>query len=167
MSAFVLWVMVAGASPDLLSPVSIGRLQLKAPTRWAETREEGTSRSWYSGAHGNEDAKLSVSTFPVEPMRPATDCLKQLVSALQTDNPQWSEAKTLVVGLGPASRLVEHEPVGEASADGKVETVTTTTLVGCDGRTKWVLTYAAKTSKGTRYGAVLKRIIESIKYQRR
>jgi hypothetical protein len=55
--------------------------------------------------------------------------------------------------------------VGEGeAAKTEANKVTSTTVTGCNGKTKWVLTWTSKTSEGVRFGPMLKRVLDSISY---
>jgi hypothetical protein len=164
MTALVLASLLAG-SPDALSGVSLGRLIFKAPTKWRAVPEEGDTKTWAQGTDLDEQARLTVTVFPVDPMRPAPACLKQIVEKLKETDARWGEANAQVVGLHPASKITQHDWVGEGEEAKKDENkVSTVTYVGCDGRTKWVLSFSSKTAQGMRYGPVIKRVIDSIRY---
>jgi hypothetical protein len=141
---------------DTLSSVKVGPLTLRAPTEWART-EEDSGLSWE--APGGV-AQLALSAYPVDPQRPAKACVGQLVAALKTDG--FLDVK---IGGQPAARKLTTDFVGKADGPKSDENkVTTTTIVGCDGRTKWVLTWTARASQASRFGPILKRIIDSLTY---
>jgi len=165
--ALLLLLLTSGV--DTLVRTNIDRLSFRAPKEWTVS-EEDNGKTWTSP---DEDAEFAVSVFAVDPQRPAKSCVKQMVEAVGGEGFE----KTTIAGK-PASKLVSTDYLGEAEqvelpdggkAAGKVpqsdeNKVTTTTILGCDGRTKWVLTYTTKTSEAPRYGPILKRILDSLKY---
>lgn len=171
-TALLLSVLLGGV--DSLANVSFNGLTVKAPTEWQKAEEEN-SRSW--AAPGGE-GELALSVFPVDPQRPARACVDQLVAALTGSAapdstkdggvPPGAAPKgfnPLMLGAQPAAKNVTTDYVGEGEAAKKDENkVTTTTVVGCNGRTKWVLTYSSKTRSATRFGPILKRVLDSIAY---
>ena len=42
--------------------------------------------------------------------------------------------------------------------------VNTVSYVGCNGQTKWVMSMTSKASKASRFGVLLKRVVDSIGY---
>ena len=89
--------------------------------------------------------------------------MKQLVEAVAKDG--FDKFEDLTVGTQPASKRVMTDYVGEGEGAKKDENkATSTMLLGCNGKTKWVLTYTSKNQDATRFGPILKRIIESITY---
>lgn len=172
-TALVLSTALAGV--DSLDKVKLNGLTFKAPVEWKKSSEDN-SLSW-SAPEG--DAEFAVSVFPVDPMRPAKSCVDQLVAALSGPPPAAEGADAgaaapapaagsfdrLFLGAQPAAKKVTTDFVGEGEK-AKVDEnkVTTTTVVGCDGKTKWVMTYSSKTRLATRFGPILKRILESVGY---
>lgn len=160
MSPF-LWLAVAVAMGDLdgLSTASLGGLSFKAPTQWRTTETEDT-RTW---AAPGGDAELAVSVYSVDPRRAAKVCLDQMVAALGTEG---FEVGT--VGAQPAAKKVGQDYAGAGADSGADEAnrVTTATIVGCNGATKWVATYSLRTRLGPRFGPVFKRVLESMRYRR-
>ncbi len=153
--ALVLALSLGGV--DSIGKVSLGKLSFKAPTSWTKSQADDKSLSWDEPESG---ASMAVSVFPVDPARPAKACVAQLVEALGTEG---FSATTL--GGQPASKKVTTDFVGEAEDEKTDENkVTTTTVLGCNGKTKWVLTWTAKTAHGARFGPMLKRVLESISY---
>ena len=71
----------------------------------------------------------------------------------------------LTLGAQPASRKITTDYVGEGE-EAKIDAnkVTTTTVIGCNGKTKWVMTWTSKTSAGSRFGPILKRVLDSMGY---
>ncbi|MBE2254156.1 MAG: hypothetical protein IAE78_31800, partial [Myxococcus sp.] len=72
---------------------------------------------------------------------------------------------TTTIGGQPAAKKISTDFIGENDGD-KVDAnkVTTTTIVGCNGKTKWLLTFSNRTADGAKSGALLKRVIDSITY---
>jgi hypothetical protein len=143
-------------SADTLTGGQMGNLAFKAPSDWTRTTgDEGTT--WETK---EKNAKLELSVYPVDPKRDAALCLKQLLEALASDG--WAQVK---VGNAPAAWKAVSDFVGEGDA-AKVDKnkVTTVTYVGCNGDTKWVLTMTSPTPMASRFGPLLKRMVESMKY---
>lgn len=159
MSAVGLLVATALAGGDVLAPTTFQGLSFKAPTGWEKGTPDEHSVEW---AAPRDAAKMAVSVFPLEKLQIASGCMKKLLDAV---GPGGFEAMTL--GAQPAARKITSDFIGEGQA-AKVEAnrVTTTTLIGCNGRLKWVMTWSAKTSEAARFGPMLKRIVESISYGR-
>ncbi|MBS1150423.1 MAG: hypothetical protein H6Q89_2121 [Myxococcaceae bacterium] len=147
-------LLLSGA--DSLTATRVAGLGLKAPSGWT-TSDATDGKSWE--APGNE-AQMELTVYPVDPKRPAQECLDQLLEKLGKEG--WD---TLVIGAAPAVRKVTTDYVGAADA-GKSDAnkVSTVTYVGCNGATKWVLTMSSNSTKSGRFGAVLKAIVGSISY---
>ncbi len=154
MIALTLLASLSLGGVDSLNKVALNGLSFKGPTSWQKAQPDENSLEWLEPESG---ASLAVSVFPVDPVRPAKACVKQLVEALGTEG---FTATTL--GAQPASKKITNDYVGEEKID--VNKVTTTTVTGCNGKTKWVLTWTAKTSAGARFGPILKRVLDSISY---
>jgi hypothetical protein len=156
---FALSVTTSGLSEDFLSSTSTEKLTFRAPTKWEATaQEDAATKEWKAG----DDATLAISVYPVAPVRPAKACLDQLVEALGKD-----EFTKTLVGTQPAAKKVVSDFVGEGEeAKTDANKITTSTYVGCNGQTKWVLTFSSKTKSAARFGPLLKRIIDSIRYKR-
>jgi hypothetical protein len=156
-SALALVVALSLAGSDSLAKVSLLGLNFKGPTRWTKTTPDANSFTW---AESDSGAEFAVSVYPVDPQRPAKACVDQLVEALGTEG-----FTTLMLGAQPAAKKVMTDFVGEGeAAKTDANKVTTTTVTGCNGKTKWVLTWTSKTSEGARFGPMLKRVLESISY---
>lgn len=143
-------------SADPLTGGQMGNLAFKAPADWARSSsDEGTT--WESK---DKAAKVELSVYPVDPRRDAALCLDQLLKALASDG--WAQVK---VGGAPAAWKAVSDFVGEGEA-AKVEKnkVNTVTYVGCNGDTKWVLTMTSPAPQAARFGPLLKRIVDSMKY---
>lgn len=145
---------------DSLTKVTVGELSFKAPAEWPSTSDE-SGKEWTSP---DERGKLAVSVFPVDPVRPPKPCVAQLVEAVAANLGKEGFTE-LTVGGNPAARKVTTDYVGEGEAAKKDENkVTTTTVVGCNGKTKWLVTYSARTADSARFGPILKRVLDSITY---
>lgn len=136
---------------DTLGSVSLGKLSLKAPTQWERTAPDENSLTWDEPQSG---ASFALSVYVVDPQRTAKLCLTQLTEALGKEG-----YAPLPIGGQPAAKKVTTDVMGD-----KKEKVTTTTVTGCNGKTKWVLTWTAKTEEGPRFGPILKRVLDSISY---
>lgn len=147
-------------SADPLSETRVGQLALKAPGgEWARTNaDDGSASSAWELK--DKTAKLELSAYPVEPRRDAALCVEQLLKALGPEG--WEQVK---VGAQPAAWKSVSDFVGEGDA-AKVDKnkVTTVTYVGCDGATKWVLTMTSPSARASRFGPLLKRMVDSLKY---
>jgi hypothetical protein len=156
-TALALTASLALGGVDSLAKVSLQRLSFKAPTQWQKSQPDENSLQWDDPDSG---ASLAVSVYPVDPQRPAKACVNQLVEAVGAEG---FAATTL--GAQPASKKSTSDYVGQGEeAKTDANKVTTTTVLGCNGKTKWVLTWTAKTSEGARFGPMLKRVLDSISY---
>ncbi len=157
MTALALTLALALGGADSLGKQSLLGLTFKAPSQWGKTQPDPNSLTWAEPSSG---AELAVTAYPVDPQRPAPACLKQMVDALGTQG-----FSPLTLGAQPASRKITTDYVGEGEeAKIDVNKVTTTTVIGCNGKTKWVMTWTSKTSAGSRFGPILKRVLDSIGY---
>ncbi len=154
MLALTLVVSLTLGGTDSLSKQSLQGLNFKGPSDWQKVAPDANSIQWNEPASG---AEFAVSVFPVDPVRPASLCVKQLVEALGSEG-----FTALNLGAQPASKKVVVDYVGEEKND--ANKVSTTTVVGCNGQKKWVLTWTAKVSMSARFGPVLKRVLDSITY---
>jgi hypothetical protein len=141
---------------ESLKTHELGGMIVKAPKSWVLAEEEG-SKEW---ASNDDRAKMAFSAFPVDPQRPAKACVKQLVEAIKGEG-----FTDTTVGGQPASKKISTDFIADSEeAKTDANKVTTTTLVGCNGKTKWLLTFSNRTADGAKVGALLKRVIESISY---
>jgi hypothetical protein len=160
MIALALALVLSGGPIDSLSRVSLLGLSFKAPTTWVRETPDENSVEW---AAPGDLAKLAVSVFPLEkPLQPE-GCLKRMIEAVNKDSKVPFE--TFALDGQPAARKLATDYVGEGEV-AKVDAnkVTTTTLIGCNGRLKWLLTMSTKTAEGVRFGPISKRIIDSVAY---
>ena len=163
-----------GAS-DALSKTTVQGLSLSAPGAWKVSDEEG-SKSWEEpDGEAEMKAKLELSVFVVDPARPSAQCIKELKDGLNVSNatrlPDGGVAPSTIkfedqkVGGQPAFRSVVFDYVGGAgSTKSDKNKVSTVTYVGCNGSTKWLITMTSPASKAPRFGALLKKIIDSVAY---
>jgi hypothetical protein len=160
MTALVVSLVLGGT--DSLDTAKLNGLVFKAPVEWKKTTEEG-SLTWNAPDDG---ASLAVSVFDVDPQRPAKTCLDQLIPAVWPEvDGGASGPDRVMISASPAAKKVTTDFVGEGPDAKKDENkVTTTTIVGCNGKTKWVLTWTAKTKQASRFGPIFKRIYDSIAY---
>ena len=157
MTALVLVVALSLGGVDTLSPQTLVGLSFKGPAQWSKTQPEANSLTWSEPQSG---AELAVTVYPVDPQRPAKACLTQMVEAVGKEG-----FTATTIGTQPASRKISTDYVGEGeAAKTDANKVTTTTVLGCNGKTKWVLTWTAKTAEGARFGPILKRVLDSISY---
>ncbi len=158
--SFVVTLALAGGSVDSLSRVSLLGLSFKAPTTWAKEIPEENSLAW---AAPGDAAKLEVSVFPLEQPLPPDSCLKRMIEAVG----KGSKVPFELVSLDgqPAARKLATDYVGQGDgARVEANKVVTTTLMGCNGKLKWLMTLTTKTSEGVRFGPISKRILDSVAY---
>lgn len=166
--ALLVSLLLVSGGVDRLAKVSLNGLSLKGPVEWQKSNPDDNSLQWDEPESG---ASMSVTVLPVDPQRPAKACLNQMLEAVGKDG----YANTTLGGSPAAKKAVTDqmgEPGTERLDDGGVAEVmkatgdkaTTTTVIGCNGKVKWVMTWSAKTSEGTRFGPILKRVLESISY---
>jgi hypothetical protein len=136
---------------DTLKTVNVDSLSFKAPTKWNATTSEGNGE-WAAG----EDAHLAVSVFQVDPPTIPSVCLTQLLEKVGKEGYEMVK-----VGKEPAAKKLTTDTVGEGD---KAIKVSSTTIIGCNGKTKWLLTWTARVDMGTRFGPLFKRIVDSIAY---
>lgn len=142
---------------EALTKFTFTGISLKAPRAWPVSAEDETGKEW---ASNDERAQMAFNAYPVEPIRPAKACVKQLVEAISGEG-----FSNVTVGGQPAAKKISTDFIAEKEEDKTEENkVTTTTLVGCNGKTKWLLTFANRTADGAKSGALLKRVIDSITY---
>ncbi|MFO0599013.1 MAG: hypothetical protein U0228_27135 [Myxococcaceae bacterium] len=171
MIALTLALTLVSGGVDRLGNAELLGLKFKAPVEWQKTNPDDNSLQWDEPESG---AVMGVTVFPVDPQRPARACLNQMVDALGKDG-----FTMVTLGTQPAAKKVATDqladpnaPAPEAPADGgpmpepvkSGPRVTSTTVIGCNGKVKWVLTWTAKTTEGARFGPILKRVLESIAY---
>lgn len=148
--------LATGAKPsgaDALAKKDLGRVVLKVPTVWKHSTDEGT-RKWEAPS---KDANFSLDAFPWEG-DPVTGevCRDKLVNALGGEKP-WERVE---IGGAPAAKYV----AADSLEDGKTQTETHT-YVGCDGKTKWVLTFSFSTKKKVRFAALADGVAKSLTYK--
>lgn len=157
MTALLIALTLMAPGPDTLSKVTLERLAFKAPTRWVASSDDASSKTFTADG---DLAQFAVSAYPVDPVRPAATCVDEMLEKLGRDG-----FKPLKLGGQPAQKKIDTDYVGDADAEkSDANKVTTTTVVGCDGRTRWVMTWTSRTSKGARFGPMLKRVLDSISY---
>ncbi len=148
--------LVVLASSDTLSATTVGSMKLKAPQWVMEQSEDGT-KTWTSA---DQKAAVSFYSGELEKARPAKACVEAMVAAVGGDGFEYAS-----IGAKPAAKKITNDFIGEKEEDKTEENrVVTTTWVGCDGRTKWLLTFSARKTEGPRFGPLLRRILDSISY---
>lgn len=157
MIALALSLTLVLSGTDSLAKQTLQGLSFKAPTQWTKTPADDNTLQWSDPDSG---AEFAVSVYAVDPQRPASACLKQVVEALGTEG-----FTPLTLASQPASKKIATDFVGEGE-EAKLDAnkVTTTTVVGCNGKVRWVMTWTAKTTQGARFGPILKRVLDSISY---
>ncbi|MBX5480667.1 MAG: hypothetical protein IRZ16_02285 [Myxococcaceae bacterium] len=146
----------AGSGPsraDALSTKDLGRVKLKVPSVWKSTLEEGT-RKFEAPSH---DASFSLDAFPWEGDPISGEACRDKLTAALGGQRTWEK---LTIGGAAAA----HSVVTDRLEDGKTQTETHT-WVGCDGRTKWVLTFSYTTSKKERFAPLAERVAKSLIYK--
>lgn len=157
MLALVLVLSLGGV--DTLRPVTLQKLTFKAPKDWAKSQPDDNTLQWDEPASGGS---LAVSAYHVDPQRPAKACLDQSLEAVGREG-----FSAVFLGGQPASKKVSTDYVGQNEEDKTdANKVTTTTVLGCNGKVRWVLTWSSKTADGARFGPMLKRVLDSIKYEK-
>jgi hypothetical protein len=157
MSALALTLALTLGDLDTLSKVTLQGLTFKAPTEWSKDAPDENSVEWTAPG---DLAKLAVSAFPTDKFLPPAGCMKKMLEAVGKDG-----FETLTISTQPAAKKVLTDYLGDADAGrGEGNKVTTTTVIGCNGKVKWLLTFSAKTSEGSRLGPIYKRIIDSVSY---
>jgi len=156
-------LLIALGASDALVSTKVHDLSLKLPQSkdWkAQDTDENNGKS-RTVASADGEAQIDLSVFTVDPRREASVCVEQLLKAL---GPEGYEATT--VGGQPAYKKVTFDYLGEGEEAKKNDAnkVSTVSYVGCNGQTKWVMSFTSKVSKAPRFGVVLKRVIESISY---
>jgi hypothetical protein len=150
-------VLVLGG--DALTGVTLQGLGLRAPADWQRTQPDEATLEF---APPDDAARLAVSVYPLERFISPAACVKKLVDAVGKDG-----FTPLTLGAQPAAKKVTHDYVGEGeAAKTEANKVTTTTVLGCNGKVKWVLTWTARTAQAPRFGPMLKRVLDSVSYPR-
>jgi hypothetical protein len=148
---------------DTLQKVQVADLSLKLPQSKDWKSEEAAEANGKTRTVSSTDgeAQIDLSVFAVDPRREAALCVDQLLKAL---GPEGYEATT--VGGSPAYKKVTTDFVGDSEEAKKNDAnkVITVSYVGCNGQTKWVMSMTSKAAKAARFGALLKRVVESITY---
>lgn len=154
----VLLALVIGGA-DALSPFTLEGLSFKAPLSWQKSAPDEHSVEWSAPGEG---AKMAVSVYPLEKPQSAQGCMRKMLDAVGREG-----FEALTLGGQPAAKKVTSDWIGEGEA-AKVDAnrVTTTTVLGCNGRVKWLLTWTARTRAAPRFGPMLKRILASVAYGR-
>lgn len=149
-AAMVVSVALGGSGADALAKQSVSGLELRVPSVWKHRVEDGTHH-WVAPS---KDASFSLDAFPWqgEPIS-AEACRDKLMAALGGEG--WE--KTTVGGQPAAKRTY-----ADKLEDGK--DVETHSFVGCDGKTKWALTFVMNLKKKDRFGTLAGKIVDSIQY---
>lgn len=152
MTALPLLVAVAlsAGSADELVGTTVKELKLRVPGAWKQRNDEGTAK--FLAPSG--DAEFALDVFPLKNRIAAAECVEKLTRAV--GGTKWEK---LSVGAAPAAKKTELD----ASSD-KKEAFETRTYVGCNGRTKWALTFSLSTAKLERFSKVADAVVQSITY---
>lgn len=138
---------------DALATKDLGRVKLKVPSVWKATTEDGTKKF----EAPSRDASFSLDAFPWEGEAiSGAACRDKLTAALGGEKP-WEK---LEIGGAAAAHYVAADHL----EDGKTDTETHT-WVGCNGKTKWVLTFAFSTKKKERFAPLAQRVAQSLIYK--
>lgn len=140
--------LLGGAADDLVK-ARIGAIEIATPVAWKHRVEDGT----HVYEAPSEDASFKISVYPVDGRDPAV-CLAELQKALGGD--PWQR---ISVGTMPAVKKVSHDSDPE-----KKNEVQTNSYVGCDGRTKWALTFTMTKKKRARFEPLAEKIARSVVY---
>jgi hypothetical protein len=160
MSALALTCALALGGLDSLAQVSLHGLTFKAPTEWKREQPDQNSLEWTAPG---DVARLAVSAYPTEKYLPPAGCLQKMLESVGKDG-----FELLTLSTHPAAKKVTTDYLGEGeSAKVEVNRVTTTTVLGCNGKVKWLLTFSARTAMGARLGPIYRRIVDSVSYGRR
>lgn len=154
-TALVLSLVLSGA--DDLAPAKVNGLSVRLPAAWAKkAMEDGSVR--YDAPSG--DGWLELAVYKVDPARDAKLCLDQLLEALGAEG--WER---LTVGASPAAKKLTVASATGADEEGEVNVEGQSTMhIGCNGKTKWVLTVVANAAKRARYDGVAAKVLSSIRY---
>lgn len=141
---------------DALVTAHVNGLTLKVPGNWANNATD--SGMGYESPDGEGQMELSV--FPVEPKRTARECMDTVLEKL--GRADWEMVRA---DGRPAARKVTIDYVGAADA-GRTDAnrVSSVTHIGCNGELKWVLTVTSKANRSARFGVLVRRVIESLRY---
>ncbi len=155
-SALALSLLLTLGGVDSLGPTSVGTMKLKAPTKWS-FEDSVDTKTWTSP---DQHGAISFYSGALEKVRPPKACVDAMVEAVGGDGFEFAP-----ISAQPAAKKITNDFIGEKEED-KVEAnrVVTTTWVGCDGRTKWLLTFSARKADAARFGPILRRILDSIAY---
>ena len=160
---------------DALGKTEVQGLTFSAPSKWTVTDEGDGSKSWEDPeGDTNMKAKLELTVWTVEP-RSGDVCVQQVQQKLEADSaPRLADGGVgaptvkfdkVKVAAQPAIRSVVFDYVGgDASAKTEKNKVSTVTYVGCNGTTRWLLTMTSAASQSPRFGALLKKIVNSVQY---
>ena len=144
---------------DSLTKQTLQGLTFKGPSQWVKTQPDENTLKWEDA---EADASLALSAYVNETPGPAKVFVGKMVDALGKEG-----FAALTVGGQPASKKITTDYLGAEDAEKNEDNkVTTTTVVGCNGKLRWVLTWTSKTSQGPRFGPMLKRVMDSISYRK-
>jgi hypothetical protein len=129
-----------------------GKVRIRVPAAWKRTVEEGTQR--FNAP--SEDASFSFDVIPLDNPMGSKLCRDKLVQALGGEG--WENQS---IGAAPAARKVFVDMDPEKRTE-----VQTYSYVGCDGKTKWALTFTALAKKKERFQALADKVAQSIEFLR-
>lgn len=144
-------IVTLGSSADALMALDAGPLTLRVPGAWKKSMEEGS----YRFDAPSEDASFKLDVVPLDsPLAPRL-CRDKLVKALGGSG--W---KKLSVGAAPAATRT----LSEASVSDPKLQVETYLYVGCNGKTKWALTFTAAVAGRKRFSALAREVASSVEF---
>ncbi|MBL8915386.1 MAG: hypothetical protein JNM17_32075, partial [Archangium sp.] len=154
MIALAIVLTLTTGAVDRLGKVTLGGLTFKGPVDWQKSEPEENSIQWDEPESG---AVMAITVWPVDPQRPAKACVQQMVDVLGKDGfaattiaGQAASKKSVTDQLAdPNAQPIPNPDGGEPLPPPRTgDKVTSTTLVGCNGKVKWLITWTAKTSEG-------------------
>ncbi len=139
-----------GGSADDLMVTRVSSLKLSVPAAWKHTVTEGTHRF----DAPSEDASFSLDVIPLDSPLAAGLCRDKLVKALGGEG--WER---ISVGAAPAAKKVFLDSDPEKKTE-----VQTWQYVGCDGKTKWALTFTASVKRKERFEPLAAKVAQSVQF---
>lgn len=155
--AALMAVLVLGSSADQLATVQVSSLRMKVPAVWKKTVGGGSTT--FAAPSRDAEFALTVSDLDGRAIDPQ-ECVNKLIAAMDADGKgAWTRFS---VGGSPAAA----KGVLDAS-EAKEDDYQTRVYVGCDGRTKWGLTFSMKAARADRFAKLADEVVHSIQYARR
>lgn len=148
--SLILLLLGPSRSADQLVELKADGVSFQVPAAW-EKKVEVEGHSFQFSAP-SEDARFEFSVMKVEPRRSPQKCVEEMLAVLGKG---WELARA---GRKPAARMKTTERKDKL-------VVETRSYVGCDGTSKWVMTWAFAQSKEQRFSALADKVFESIRYR--